>query len=614
MEISIKWNICRVCLQEETDSKSSPNAGHMRYIFNDNSEELAHEIYECAGIMMRPDDNLPQKICRRCLNVLRSAVYFRKTCRESDKYLQSVIQRTKSASTLFKLDRKDNNRFNFLDKNAEDSSYSSQNNCEEETLDDIDGEGFIKEGTLKRKQRFGRFTRKKMRSLDMPISSSLIAIKEHEYQIPDSGGYEEETNDLTLMDIIEKGDEEKCIDEEEHDASHENEEEDPTKTGEEITDETYERIERDALETSHEYEADEHNSNETDAENCHDNNSNGLRTTSFAKLHNIISKSPTPEENVGKNETIDEVEENEDNADETNFESDVVVKREEIYILLNEEQADVHTNIDNQENANIEYVSGEEGDLDLETLEDFESAQVTSTVRGNGEEKPDEPGDIEESTTNLSYPETHQSEKSGFVVTEYIIPDVTETKVKKEANYVGKGKITFVKARSSRGKKDDGFANNNSVAVTTINCTVCGNMFTSRHLLNAHMRIHRQEKPHECELCFKRFITACNLQAHMRIHTGEKPFECQFCGRRFTDRSTHIRHERVHTNEKPFTCEYCNKAFALSTTLQAHIKVHTGERPYKCGPCDKSFKLPHQLKAHQNTHLHKAVEQLKIIN
>lgn len=62
MEISIKWNICRVCLQEETDSKGSSSGGHMRYIFNDNSEELAHEIYECAGIMVSRINNIV--ICR----------------------------------------------------------------------------------------------------------------------------------------------------------------------------------------------------------------------------------------------------------------------------------------------------------------------------------------------------------------------------------------------------------------------------------------------------------------------------------------------------------------------------------------------------------------------
>uniref|UniRef100_A0A1A9WH22 Protein krueppel n=1 Tax=Glossina brevipalpis TaxID=37001 RepID=A0A1A9WH22_9MUSC len=562
MEISIKWNICRVCLQEEPDSKGG---GHMRYIFGDNSEELAQEIYECTGITMRPDDNLPQKICRRCFNILRSTVYFRKTCRESDKYLQSVIQRTKSASTLFKLDRKDNSRCKFLDKNAEDFYYF-ENNAEDDTIDDIGAESSIREDAIKRKPRFGRFIRKKMRSLDMPTSSTLITIKEHEYQIPDSGGYEEETNDMGLMDIIEKGDDEKYMDNEEHYVSHDNEEEDAVKSGEEIIGETYERVEPDAIETREEYEGDEHNnnSNENYTDNCHDNNSIALKTSNFAKLHNIVTKLPTPEENDGKNGTIDEVEVNDDNAGETNFESDIVVKREEIYILLNEsdDQTEVRASIDNQDHPNVEYVSGEEDDLDLETLDDLESAQVTSTVRGNGEVKSDE-HDIEESPSNLSYPDAQPPQNPGFVVTEYIIPDVTESQVKKEDAAVGKGKITFVKARSTRVKKD-GTINNNFAAVTTINCNVCGNMFTSRHLLNAHMRIHRQEKPHECE---------------------------------------------VHTNEKPFTCEYCSKSFALSTTLQAHIKVHTGERPYKCGPCSKSFKLPHQLKAHQNTHLHKAVEQ-----
>ncbi|XP_070072835.1 uncharacterized protein Zaf1 isoform X2 [Drosophila takahashii] len=90
-------------------------------------------------------------------------------------------------------------------------------------------------------------------------------------------------------------------------------------------------------------------------------------------------------------------------------------------------------------------------------------------------------------------------------------------------------------------------------------CKVCSNTYSRISLLNAHMQVHRSEKPHECDM---------------------------------------------HTNEKPYACEICGKTFSLSTSRKAHYLLHSSDKPHKCLICDKDFRLKHQLAAHEKTHAH----------
>lgn len=53
MEISIKWNICRVCLQEEPDKRDGPSGGHMHNLFDNDKEEITKAIYDCAGLTVK---------------------------------------------------------------------------------------------------------------------------------------------------------------------------------------------------------------------------------------------------------------------------------------------------------------------------------------------------------------------------------------------------------------------------------------------------------------------------------------------------------------------------------------------------------------------------------
>lgn len=49
---------------------------------------------------MKPNDSLPDKMCLKCLKIINNAVKFRKTCRNSNAYLLSILERTQKAGSL----------------------------------------------------------------------------------------------------------------------------------------------------------------------------------------------------------------------------------------------------------------------------------------------------------------------------------------------------------------------------------------------------------------------------------------------------------------------------------------------------------------------------------
>ena len=54
-----------------------------------------------------------------------------------------------------------------------------------------------------------------------------------------------------------------------------------------------------------------------------------------------------------------------------------------------------------------------------------------------------------------------------------------------------------------------------------------------------------QTKEFQCPICAKYFSRKFTLDAHMLIHKGEKPFMCQFCGKSFRQKGTLMRHKVV---------------------------------------------------------------------
>ncbi|XP_065355090.1 zinc finger protein 112-like [Calliphora vicina] len=581
MEINITWNICRVCLVEEQKKpQASGGDESMRHLFNED-KQLAKHIYECSGISMKPNDNLPEKICKKCLTLVKYAINFRKTCRSSDTYLQTILQRTKSASILFKPERPPSVDF-------EEDNIANDAIIEE-----------IKEGGLASEEEAEKSHILKRPGTPLDKSPKKLC------------------NDTNFPEINSNTD---------HLIAHDDEEELADNDLNNMV-EMEEILEHSEPAENHDSSLDKNIDEQEDEEN-EESHSPDEKLKS-AKIQDFQMNEATAEEDDYLDENTQEtaIHDIKQNSGEYYYLKDI--KNENITHEQNLEDDDDEHHIEtDDQDENIQFIPIEEGEdegeedevedqqlmLDCESDMEDNQALVSSTVVTKEEAE----GFIElqEQDSNLS--NATNDLQTEYIVDEYLIDDSSSNISSRNSSVVVvNSKMTKTAKRSVVTKnvehnKASASSSSSSQQQVWV-CDLCGNNFGSRQLINAHMKVHRQEKNHECELCFKRFITACNLQAHMRMHTGEKPFECQYCGRRFSDRSSNLRHERIHTNEKPFQCNLCGKAFSLATTLKKHMKVHTGERSYRCEPCAKSFKLPHQLKAHKNTTLHKAVEQLDVL-
>ncbi|KAL1005135.1 hypothetical protein UPYG_G00054970 [Umbra pygmaea] len=124
----------------------------------------------------------------------------------------------------------------------------------------------------------------------------------------------------------------------------------------------------------------------------------------------------------------------------------------------------------------------------------------------------------------------------------------------------------------------------------------CGQEFSSKCVLEAHLKTATGPKPYTCCVCGKNFRKE-SLKEHQRSHTGETPYTCQFCGKVYCKKPAFKAHERTHTEEKP-VCTVCGRSCSSRTTLLVHLRTHTGEKPYLCSECGKGF----FSKAHLTTH------------
>ena len=161
-------------------------------------------------------------------------------------------------------------------------------------------------------------------------------------------------------------------------------------------------------------------------------------------------------------------------------------------------------------------------------------------------------------------------------------------------------------------------------------CTICGKIFSSKALLNRHLKGHlktqhqitihevessspilassaggacsnnssmasesnlgnkRQpgEKRFQCGQCSKRFPTSKDLKRHDVVHTGNREFQCSFCSHRFGRKDHRMRHEKkTHANEllstgsSPISPKTEVNQSVFVKRGAAHVDLHQDQHP-----------------------------------
>ncbi|XP_037532796.1 zinc finger protein 574 [Nematolebias whitei] len=152
-------------------------------------------------------------------------------------------------------------------------------------------------------------------------------------------------------------------------------------------------------------------------------------------------------------------------------------------------------------------------------------------------------------------------------------------------------------------------------------CPYCGQTFTRRVFLRAHVYSHTGEKLFTCKVCSKSFTNSQSLLRHNMNHTGNKPFCCDVCGKEFAQAATLKRHQQIHTSMEPprrrgrkptcsldnegnshlFSCPSCPSRFNTEDQLNHHKLLHTSH-PFPCPECGEPFKRRKDLDLHSLVH------------
>lgn len=110
----------------------------------------------------------------------------------------------------------------------------------------------------------------------------------------------------------------------------------------------------------------------------------------------------------------------------------------------------------------------------------------------------------------------------------------------------------------------------NHAAETKLNCSKCGKVFRSSHLLIKHVALrHTNPQNLKCPLCSQTFKTGVLIKVHIIKHFIDNPFRCDYCELSFPLRSQLNKHTKLkhcskagkeESFEHLFECRVCNKA------------------------------------------------------
>uniref|UniRef100_A0A2H8TLU4 Zinc finger protein 544 n=1 Tax=Melanaphis sacchari TaxID=742174 RepID=A0A2H8TLU4_9HEMI len=144
----------------------------------------------------------------------------------------------------------------------------------------------------------------------------------------------------------------------------------------------------------------------------------------------------------------------------------------------------------------------------------------------------------------------------------------------------------------------------NHVNTNKFKCRFCEKQFTVEYNLKVHIRLHTGESPYKCDICHLTFYRNDIMLTHRRIHEENNiTYDCKDCLKPFLYKNSLLRHAKIHHMENIYSCYHCQKTFTRKDSLIVHLRSkHTGEKPYKCQICKKDFFESSVLVRHMMIH------------
>lgn len=152
-------------------------------------------------------------------------------------------------------------------------------------------------------------------------------------------------------------------------------------------------------------------------------------------------------------------------------------------------------------------------------------------------------------------------------------------------------------------------------------CHICQKMFRFEYTLQNHLeRSHHSKRSstaqknksprlypcNHCEMVFKR---AWKLDEHIKSLKKGKSLMCKKCYTGFDNRADLVQHmeQSEKCKKKPMAktalCTYCGESFVSNWTLEVHTRRHLNIRPFECDKCDQKFYTRLQLRRHEPSHV-----------
>eukprot|EP01029_Cantina_marsupialis_P018964 TRINITY_DN440975_c0_g1_i1.p1 TRINITY_DN440975_c0_g1~~TRINITY_DN440975_c0_g1_i1.p1 ORF type:complete len:362 (-),score=30.96 TRINITY_DN440975_c0_g1_i1:580-1545(-) len=155
-------------------------------------------------------------------------------------------------------------------------------------------------------------------------------------------------------------------------------------------------------------------------------------------------------------------------------------------------------------------------------------------------------------------------------------------------------------------------------------CEVCGQEFRKKLQVKKHLKCEHNipptVRPNPVEEfccaesnCMRTFTTRKLLQAHMK---AEHKNQCDICGRVFKEAYRLVNHMKIHEAVSDrINCPYdgCDRSYLQQRNLNTHIAMkHLQIKRFQCNECDKQFYLKAEIKRHLNSHTNKGFTVLSL--